>query len=46
MWQPVHNLFVKGYYTYSDITDEEAGRTPEFMLGNFNNFGLSLFYGM
>ena len=46
MWQPVHNLFVKGYYTYSDITDEEVGRTPEFMLGNFNNYGLSLFYGM
>jgi hypothetical protein len=46
MWQPVHNLFVKGYYTYSDITDEEYGRTPEFMLRNFNNFGLSLFYGM
>jgi hypothetical protein len=45
-WQPVHNLFVRGYYNYSDISDEEVGRTPEFMLGTFNNFGLSLSYGM
>ena len=45
-WQPVHNAFVRGYYSYSNITDEEVGRTPEFMLGTFNNFGLSLFYGI
>jgi hypothetical protein len=45
-WQPFHNLFLKAIYTYSDITDEETGRTPEFMLGTYNNFGLSLFYGM
>ncbi len=45
-WQPVHNLFVKGNYSYSDISDEEDGRTPNFMLGTYNNFGVSLFYGM
>jgi hypothetical protein len=45
-WQPVHNLFVKGYYTYSDISDEEEGRTEEFMLGENNNFGFALFYGI
>lgn len=45
-WQPFHNLFLKGFYTYSEITDEEAGRTQEFMIGTFNNFALSIFYGM
>jgi hypothetical protein len=45
-WQPFHNLFARGYYCYSDITDNEVGRTPEFMLGTYNNFGLSFFYGM
>jgi len=45
-WQPVHNLYAKGYYSYSDISDEEVGRTPEFMLGANNNFGLALYYGM
>lgn len=45
-WQPYHNLYARGYYCYSDITDNEVGRTPEFMLGTNNNFGLSFFYGM
>lgn len=45
-WQPFHNLFLKGFYTYSDITDEESGRTKNFMLGSYNNFSLSLSYGM
>ncbi|MBK9099365.1 MAG: hypothetical protein IPM14_14865 [bacterium] len=45
-WQPVHNLFVKGYYNYADISDEEQGRTQEFMLGSINNFGFAVFYGM
>ncbi len=27
MWQPFHNLFAKGFYSYSDISDEEEGRT-------------------
>ena len=45
-WQPYHNLYAGGYYSYSDISDEEDGRTQEFMLGTNNNFGLSIFYGM
>jgi hypothetical protein len=45
-WQPFHNLYIKGNYDYSDISDEEEGRTPEFMLGSYNNFGFSFFYGL
>jgi len=45
-WQPVHNLFVRGYYAYSDISDEEEGRTEEFMLGTYNNFGFAVYYGL
>jgi len=45
-WQPVHNLFVRGYYTYNDISDKEEGRTEEFMLGTNNNFGFAVYYGL
>lgn len=45
-WQPVHNLFFKGYYKYSDISDEEAERTEDFMLGSNNNFSFTLCYGI
>jgi hypothetical protein len=45
VWQPVHNLFVEGYYQYSNISDEEEGRTPQFMLGSNNNFGFAVYYG-
>jgi hypothetical protein len=45
-WQPVHNLIVKGYFTNSDITDEEEGRTQKFMLGINNNFGFAVNYGL
>ena len=45
-WQPYHNLFAKGFYNYSDISDEEEGRTEEFMLGTHNNFGFALYYGL
>ena len=44
-WQPVHNLYVEGYYQYSSISDEETGRTPDFILGSNNNFGFSVYYG-
>ena len=44
-WQPFHNLFLEGYYQYSNITDQEEGRTPDFMLGSHNNFGFSVYYG-
>jgi hypothetical protein len=45
-WQPFHNLFVAGNYLYSDISDFEAGRTPTFMLGTYNDFGFSVYYGL
>jgi len=45
-WEPYHNLFVKGFYYYSNISDEEASRTPEFKLETNNNFSFALFYGM
>ena len=45
-WLPYHNLFAKGYYTYSDISDEEEGRTQDFMLGTRNNFGFAVYYGL
>jgi len=45
-WEPFHNLFAKGYYSYSDISDEEGERTPEFKIGTNNNFGFSIYYGI
>ena len=34
------------YYQYSNITDNEKGRTPEFKLGSNHIFGISLGYGL
>ena len=45
LWQPIHNVYVNGFYEYSHITDEEDGRTPEFKLGAHNNYGISASYG-
>lgn len=42
----MHALFATAYYTYSDISDLEEGRTPAFKLGQFNNFGVSVFYNL
>ena len=44
-WQPINNAYLSGFYSYSDISDQEAGRTPQFELGKHNNFGVSIFYG-
>jgi len=44
-WQPIHNLYLNGFYEYSDISDQEEGRTPQFQLGASNNFGASISYG-
>lgn len=46
IWQPYHNLYTRGYYSYSSISDEEEGRTQEFMLGTNNNFGFAIYYGL
>lgn len=45
-WQPVHNLYLKGQYNHSEISDEETTRTQEFMLGTNNNFCFALYYGL
>jgi len=45
-WQPIHNLFLNAFYQYSDISDQEIGRTPEFELGAHNNVGIALYYGL
>ncbi len=45
-WQPIRNLYLKGFYNYSDISDQEAGRTPSFKLGAHNNFGFAIYYGL
>ncbi len=42
----LHDLILEGQYQYSEITDEDAYRTPSFMLGNNHSFGISLFYGI
>jgi len=45
-WQPIQNLYLSGFYSYSDISDQETGRTPEFKLGANNNFGIAIYYGL
>jgi len=45
-WQPIRNLYLNGFYSYSDISDQEAGRTPTFKLGAHNNFGFAIYYGL
>jgi hypothetical protein len=45
-WQPIHNLYLKGFYEYSDISDQESGRTPSFKMGAHNNFGFATYYGL
>ena len=45
-WQPIQNAFIEGFYTCSDISDQETGRTPEFEIGTNNNFGIAIYYGL
>ncbi len=45
LFNPLHNVYVKGKYKYSEITDEETQRTPAFLLGNKSSFILSVSYG-
>ncbi|HSP88787.1 MAG TPA: capsule assembly Wzi family protein [Ignavibacteriaceae bacterium] len=40
------NLFGRMFYKYSDISDEEIGRTLEFKLGSNNIFGFLISYGL
>ena len=45
-WQPFNNLFLDAFYQYSDISDQEKGRTPEFEIGAHNNVAISIYYGL
>lgn len=40
------NLFGRFFYTYSNISDEEQLRIPEFKLGVNHSIGLTVAYGM
>ncbi len=41
-----HELFAELDYKYTDITDEENLRTPDFMLGKNHSFSFVVYYGM
>lgn len=45
-YEPIHELFITAKFKYSDISDEEPGRTHEFMLGTNQSFSLALHYGL
>jgi hypothetical protein len=42
----LHDLILEGSYWYSDIKDEAADRTPEYLSGKKNSFELRLYYGL
>lgn len=42
----IHDLFVDGYFTYSNVTDQDPTRTPAFLLGKKNSFGITVQYGL
>lgn len=44
-YELLHNLFGKISYTFSNIRDENAMRTPDYQLGKHSSFELSLGYG-
>lgn len=44
-YRPWHPVNAEIYYSYTDISDEEAGRTLPYKLQGNNNFGLTLSYG-
>lgn len=44
-YEVLHNLFGQISFTYSDISDENALRTPDYQLGRKTSFELSFGYG-
>jgi len=46
VYEPIHELFIRLNYKYSDINDELISRTPDFMLGCNHGFGVSVVYGI
>ena len=45
-YEVYRNVFGRLFYSYSDITDEEPGRTPGFKIGSNSIFGFLVSYGM
>lgn len=45
-YEYLHDLGIKAFYKYSDITDEDKTRTPSSILGKQSTFGVSVNYGM
>jgi hypothetical protein len=45
-YEVYRNVFGRLFYNYSDITDEEPGRTPGFKIGSTSIFGFLVSYGM
>jgi len=45
-YEIIHDLFADGYYTYSNVKDEDLTRTPEFLLGKKHSFGITVHYGL
>ena len=42
----IHDGFAKAEWQYSNITDEDKIRTPEWQLGKNHTFSLAVYYGM
>lgn len=45
-YEVLHNLFGQISFTYSNISDENIFRTPDYQLGKKTSFGLTVYYGM
>jgi hypothetical protein len=45
-YEIIHDAFVRGYYEYSSIKDEDKSRTPLWQLGSKHSFGIDLSYGL
>ncbi|GMR25348.1 MAG: hypothetical protein BMS9Abin39_0639 [Ignavibacteria bacterium] len=42
----IHDLILEGSYRYSDVADEDADRTPEYLVGKNSYISLNLYYGL
>ena len=45
-YEVLHNLFGQINFTYSNTSDENIFRTPDYQLGKKTSFGLTVYYGM
>jgi len=41
-----HDLFTHLFYEFSDISDQDPLRTPDWQLGKTSSFGISIYYGL